>query len=432
MSDPESKLDKTESNEDLKNQLPRSRKKGFRIVAVLLLLGLVGVSIWYFILRHPPIPSNLIEVSGRIETDDARVSSKTSGRIREINVSEGSSVKAGQVIAVLDDAQLVAREEQAQAIVDQSETRITRARQQIAILEEQLRQSQIGVDQAKLDSQGRVNQAEAQISQANSQIAQAEAQLAQAEVNLKQAKYDEEKSLRLYKTGDVPEKQAIQAQTNAEAHAKVVQAQRKQVESARAGLKAAQGTLTVARANLANPSLRASQSAAILKQINQAQSDIDAAQADSERARAQLREAQANRADLNIIAPFDGTVATRSAEPGEVVAPGAAIVTLINPNLIYLRAFVPEGKIGLVKIGQAVRVYLDSNPNQPLEAEVTMIDMEAAFTPENTYFRDERVKQVVGVKLSLKNPGGFAKPGMPADGVILIQGEWSDNIRYGQ
>ena len=184
MSDPESKLDKTESNEDLKNQLPRSRKKGFRIVAVLLLLGLVGVSIWYFILRHPPIPSNLIEVS------------------------EGSSVKAGQVIAVLDDAQLVAREEQAQAIVDQSETRITRARQQIAILEEQLRQSQIGVDQAKLDSQGRVNQAEAQISQANSQIAQAEAQLAQAEVNLKQAKYDEEKSLRLYKTGDVPPAQA--------------------------------------------------------------------------------------------------------------------------------------------------------------------------------------------------------------------------------
>ncbi|MBK9767284.1 MAG: HlyD family secretion protein [Chloracidobacterium sp.] len=44
---------------------------------------------------------------------------------------------------------------------------------------------------------------------------------------------------------------------------------------------------------------------------------------------------------------------------------------MINPNLIYLRAFVPEGKIGLVKIGQAVRVYLDSNPNQPLEAEVT-------------------------------------------------------------
>ncbi len=105
---------------------------------------------------------------------------------------------------------------------------------------------------------------------------------------------------------------------------------------------------------------------------------------------------------------------------------------MINPDLIYLRAFVPEGKIGLVKIGQAARVYLDSNPNQAFEAEVSRIDMEAAFTPENTYFRDERVKQVVGVKLFLKKPGGFAKPGMPADGEILIKGEWSGNTRNDQ
>lgn len=57
------------------------------------------------------------------------------------------------------------------------------------------------------------------------------------------------------------------------------------------------------------------------------------------------------------------------------------------------------------------------------------IDPQATFTPENTYFRDDRVKQVFGVKLLLKNPQGYAKPGMPADGEILTGGTWRSTGR---
>jgi HlyD family secretion protein len=143
-----------------------------------------------------------------------------------------------------------------------------------------------------------------------------------------------------------------------------------------------------------------------------------------------LSEAEANRKDLNITAPFAGTVATRTAEPGEVVAAGTAIVTMLDLSKVYLRGFVPEGDIGRVKVDQPARIYLDSNPNQPLDAYVSRIDPEATFTPENTYFRDERVKQVVGVKLQLRAGTGFAKPGMPADGEILVQGnEWPSRTR---
>ena len=149
-----------------------------------------------------------------------------------------------------------------------------------------------------------------------------------------------------------------------------------------------------------------------------------------EQARAQLSEAQANRQDLNITAPFSGTVTTRTAEPGEVVSPGTTIVTVVDLSKVYLRGFVPEGEIGKVKLDQPARVYLDSNPNQPLEAYISRIDPEATFTPENTYFRDERVRQVVGVKLQLKSGIGYAKPGMPADGEILVQGNnWPSNTR---
>src|SRR5207302_6147103 len=165
-----------------------------------------------------------------------------------------------------------------------------------------------------------------------------------------------------------------------------------------------------------------SQAAAVEKQITQAETDVASARADADRARAQLKEVQANRNDLTIVAPFDGTIATRAAEPGEVVSPGTAIVTMIDLNKIYLRGFVPEGDIGRVKLDQPARIYLDSNPKVTVDAVVSRIDPESSFTPENTYFRDERVKQVVGVKLLIKNPTGSAKPGMPADGEILVEG----------
>jgi len=103
---------------------------------------------------------------------------------------------------------------------------------------------------------------------------------------------------------------------------------------------------------------------------------------------------------------------------------------MLDLSKVYLRGFVPEGDIGKVKLGQASRIYLDSNPSKPLDAVVSRIDPQATFTPENTYFRDDRVKQVVGVKLLLKSGIGYAKPGMPADGEILVSGDtWPPEAR---
>lgn len=157
------------------------------------------------------------------------------------------------------------------------------------------------------------------------------------------------------------------------------------------------------------------------KQIAQQEQEVSSATAKLDQARAQLNEAQANRKDLIITAPFSGTIVTRSAEPGEVVQAGTPIVTILDLSQVYLRGFIPEGQIGNIKVGQAARVYLDSNPNQPIDAIVSRIDPEATFTPENTYFKDDRVKQVVGVKLQIKAALGLAKPGMPADGEILVR-----------
>jgi len=186
----------------------------------------------------------------------------------------------------------------------------------------------------------------------------------------------------------------------------------------------------MAKANLQNPDIREAQVSIVRKQIAQQEAEIASARSNTEEARAQLQEAEANRQDLTVVAPFGGVVATRAAEPGEVVTAGTAIVTLVDLSKVYLRGFVPEGQIGKVRVGQLAHIYLDSNPNQAIDAYVSRVDPTATFTPENTYFRDERVKQVVGVKLQLKSAVGFAKPGMPADGEILVQGDtWPEGRR---
>jgi HlyD family secretion protein len=386
------------------------------VAAGLLVAGLAAIGVWRMFLSGPAVPPGVIGVSGRIEGDDSAIAAKTAGRIREIGVREGDRVEAGQVIATLDDQQVRAREQQAEAAVRQAEARVELAQHQITVLNEQLRQSEIGVDQARADAEGRVSEAEAK-------LAAAEAQLAQANASHAQARWDREAFARLYKQELIPEQQARQAESNEEAQAALVTASRRQVEAAR-------GAVTAARANLSNPAIRTAQVAAVRGQILQARADIAAATADAQRARAQLDEARANRSDLQVIAPFSGTVVTRTAEPGEVIVAGTPIITLLNLAEVYLRAFVPEGQIGRVRIGQPARVYLDSAPKTPIEAVVSRIDPEASFTPENTYFREDRVKQVVGVKLQLKGAVGFAKPGMPADGEILVEGaEWPAKAR---
>ncbi len=386
---------------------PRSRRRIAPII-LLVLVGAAAILVWKIFFSVPSVPESIIPLSGRIEGDDSAVAVKTSGRLLEIRPREGDHLNAGEVIAVLDDEQVRAREEQARAALLASEEKAKSARAQIAVLREQLEQNRLQTEQAKVDAAGRVKQAEADLSAA-------EADLAREEAAYHLALFDKEADGKLAKTGAVSERQGLQAASTADQEQAAVAAAKRRVEAAR-------GALTTAKANLANPGIHRAQTAAVERQIAEQQAEIASANASAEQARAQLAEARANSQDLTVRAPFSGTVMTRAAEPGEVVTAGTAIVTLLDLSKVYLRGFVPEGQIGRVKIGQPARVYLDSNPRLPLDAFVLRIDPEATFTPENTYFRDERVKQVVGVKLQLKEGFGYAKPGMPADGEILVQG----------
>jgi HlyD family secretion protein len=385
------------------------------IVAVIL----VALLIWKVFFASPSLPASIIGLSGRIEGDDSAVAPKTSGKILEVTVREGDTVTAGQVIARLDDAQVRAREDQAKAALAGAQAKMQGARDQIAVLQDQLRQNQVQTGQSSMDAEGRVRQAQADLTAA-------EADLTQQQAALRLAEFNRDAYQRLAKTGAASQLQGLQAEVQADEQAAAVAAAQRRVESAR-------GAFTAAQANLDNPKIRSAQVSSTEAQLAQQQSTIAGAKAETAQAQAQLAEAQADRADLTVVAPFSGTVLTRAAEPGEVVQAGTAIVTLLDLSKVYLRGFIPEGEIGKVKVNQPAHVFIDSNSSQALDGYVLRIDPQATFTPENTYFRDDRVKQVVGVKVQLTQGIGFAKPGMPADGEILTSGStWPPHRRAAQ
>jgi HlyD family secretion protein len=388
--------------------VPKARSRRLPILLALIALGVGAYYAYGYFFTHK-VPEGIIELSGRIEGDQSKIAPRIGGRILEIKVREGDSVNANDPIAVLDDDLVRAREQAARAALAQAEARASAARSQIAVLQEQLVHSQLQTEQSKVDASGRVRQAEAD-------LAAAEAQLAQQQAAYQLALFDKDAYTRLAESGAVSEREGKQAASNADQQASAVAAAQRRVE-------AAQGGLATARAGLTTPDIRAAESAGVRRQLAQQNAEVESALAQIEQARAQLAEAEANREDLVVRAPFSGTIVTRTAEPGEIAMAGTPIVTLVDLASVYLRGYVPEGRIGAVKAGQPGRVYLDSDPTKPIDAVVSRIDPQATFTPENTYFRDDRVKQVVGVKLQLKGAIGFAKPGMPADGEILVSGD---------
>src|ERR1041385_8622585 len=108
--------------------MPRRKlSKALIVIAILAIVIVAGFFLWWFLIRQPPVPHNIIVLSGRIEGDDSTVAAKVSGRIREIRVREGDIVKAGDVIAVLDEEQAAAREQQARSAAQEADTRIARS-----------------------------------------------------------------------------------------------------------------------------------------------------------------------------------------------------------------------------------------------------------------------------------------------------------------
>jgi HlyD family secretion protein len=159
-----------------------------------------------------------------------------------------------------------------------------------------------------------------------------------------------------------------------------------------------------------------------------AQSDgVTALAAQLSQGRAVQVEAESVLSDLTLVAPIDGVITTRVRDKGEVVSAGSPVFDVVNLDRLYLKVYVPESQIGMLRLSLPARIYTDAFPDKPFPAVARYIASRAEFTPKEVQTPDERVKLVYAVKLYLdENPDHCLTPGLPADAVI----RWQDTVQW--
>jgi HlyD family secretion protein len=130
---------------------------------------------------------------------------------------------------------------------------------------------------------------------------------------------------------------------------------------------------------------------------------------------AQLAEIDAELAELNVAAPNDCVLEVLNVKVGDVLAPNQELATLILPQHLWTRVYVPETWLGYIKVGDAVRVRVDSFPGEDFKGTVEQINRQAEFTPRNVQTVEDRIRQVFGVKIRLQDHDDKLRAGMAAD-----------------
>ncbi len=210
-------------------------------------------------------------------------------------------------------------------------------------------------------------------------------QVNEAEASARAAATDLQRLKQALDAGSVTPKQADDARANAERTGAVLAARQRSLEKLEKGSR--EQEIAVARAQL-------------------------------QLAEARLAQAVKAVADCTVLAPMDGVVTTRSRERGEIVSPGATLLTLSRLDEVWVSVYLPETHLPRVKLGQKAKVRVDGDA-KTYEGTVTFISSEAEFTPKNVQTPEERAKLVYRVKITLQNKDGVFKPGMPADAYLV-------------
>lgn len=382
----------------------------------LLLSVALGLAVLWVAWPRPDVLPGILEASGRVEGDQAAVGAKVGGRIIRLAIREGQTLKTGDLIAELSSEQAKAQLQRAEHDLHTAREEADQALASIAVLEREVKARETSVRLAEQESTARIGEAEEALEAVRARFPQAEAERQRTEKDF-------------YRYQELLARELISPQ---------------EVDNARAAFQSAKAQEAVAGRQIAqaeeNLKLARTTSIAVdlrKKELDQARERLRESRIASQAAKARVQsleareaEAQANVKDTRVVAPFDGTVLRKLVEEGQVVALGTPLVTFVDLSKLYVKVYLPESEIGKVRIGNAARVYVDAFPKKYFEAVVSEVSQQAEFTPRDVHMKDERVKLVFAVKLALKNPQGYLKPGMPADSRIQWQagGGWGDGL----
>ena len=381
-------------------------------VALILIAG--GVFYYYYTYYQPHASNAGIMTSGHIEVTEVDLSFRLPGHVSRLLVEEGSRVKKGDLVAELRQEVLKAKRSQAAAQVEELEAR--KDSQELAIrIREEVLQAEVKKAKAGL-SAADARYKSLRTGSRVEEIAEAAASRDRAKAEWKNRQRDFERMKDLYEQKIISFSQYDAARTAAEAARGAYEASEEHYKLVKAGPR--EEAVQEGRANLVGSGAALTVAEAARREVEKLKLDLKALNAQTEQAKALLVVAEDDLSSSRLYAPFEGFVTIKDVEEGEFVQAGTPVLTLARLDLVWVKTYVPETQLGRVRLGQKAEVLSDTFPGKIYPGTVTYVSPQAEFTPKNIQTREERVKLVYRIKVTLENPDQELKAGMPVD-VIL-------------
>jgi HlyD family secretion protein len=342
----------------------------------LIVLGVIfsAALTYYFI--STPSNKDLILI-GTVDSNQVIVSPQVNGRLAKLLVDEGTPVKQGDLIAVIDPSELEAEASAAAATIDSMKSKVAETNSTLQA------------------TQGSTSSG---VTNAQARLQSTRAQLLQAEATLVRTQSDSRRTIELASQGVASDQDKVQAESNLAAQKAVVQSLKDQVSAAEADLNTA----------IANT-----------HQAHAAQSTVESTRAQLTNAEDMLKQAEVRLGYTKIYAPITGTISVRAAREGEVLNLGQPIVTIVDLNDTWVRAAVPETESDHIGLGDTLRIRLPGGT--VTSGKVFFKSAEADFATQRDVSRRKRDIRTIVLKVRLENPKGAYVPGMTAEVLVSPQ-----------
>ncbi len=362
---------------------------------VLALGGLLAWSQW----RSPEE-----KVSGVVEADEIRLGSRVGGRVEQVLVQEGESVRKGQPLVRLEEFNLRERLAEAQAVVRQRQAeydKLTAGFRPEEVAQTEARYRQLEAKVQRMERPPR----EEEVKAGQAQVRLATAQLEQADQTRQRLQ-----EVARRQAGAVSQEDLDRAEENLKIARALVEVREQEL------LILLLGTREEERQE-ARAERDAAKAAWELAKNGYRQEDQAQAHAALEAAQAAVRAIEDQREELVLRSSVDGVVEALELQPGDLVAPDAPVLSLLDTSHLWVRAYIPQQRLD-IQVGAKLPVTVDALPGRRFTGEVTFVSRQAEFTPSNVQTYEERARQVFRIKVALHapdDPQARLVPGMTAD-----------------
>jgi multidrug resistance efflux pump len=372
------------------------------VVMLLTTLALAVGGLGFYWRFTGPAP---LRLPGVVEIQEIKLASKVGGRVKEVHVSEGDLVRAGDVLVSFEVPELTAQRRQCQARLEAALADLDKARNGARPEEREAARAAVEAARARW-KRLKAGAREEEIRQARAEVASADADLKQARVDLTRA----EQTFGNRAAARADYDQALSTHERSQGRA----------DAARAHLDLLLAGTRVEEIDEAAAELKRYQANYDLLQAGTRVEEIEAARARVSEARARVQELDAQLDEATVRSPGPAVVEVLAVRAGDVVAPNQALLHVLRAEDLWVKVYVPETELGRVRPQQEVEVRIDAYPGQGFAGRVAQIASASEFTPRNVQSVSERRYQVFGVKVHVSAPPGVFKSGIAAEVVLPL------------